>query len=152
MYPGSSSYSSKFEASPSCSTSGTIGAWIYTKRCQKRKAKKRKEQKSKEKKRRKTNEALFEVIPVDVAEELVAFDALSTILEVTETLGLVLGEELLDEIAGGAVKVAGELDAAKKDLLIDPVRTLIVEGRVTGEHLEDEDAQCPPVHFLSVSL
>ena len=37
-------------------------------------------------------------------------------------------------------------------LLVDAERVLVVEGRVAGKHLENQDAECPPVDGPTVAL
>ena len=50
------------------------------------------------------------------------------------------------------VKIAGELNLALEDLLVDGHRVIVIEGVNAGEHLVREDAQGPPVDRLAVAL
>mmetsp|Transcript_54283 Transcript_54283/g.168043 ORF Transcript_54283/g.168043 Transcript_54283/m.168043 type:complete len:252 (-) Transcript_54283:59-814(-) len=46
----------------------------------------------------------------------------------------------------------GKFDAPCQDLLVDAEGVLVVERRVPREHLEEQDAQRPPVHGAAVAL
>ena len=50
------------------------------------------------------------------------------------------------------VKIAGELNLALENLLVDGHRVIVIEGVNAGEHLVRQDAECPPVDGLSVAL
>jgi hypothetical protein len=41
---------------------------------------------------------------------------------------------------------------ASEDLLVDPHGVVVHEGRLPGHHFVQQDAQCPPVHALAVTL
>ena len=73
-------------------------------------------------------------------------------LDASEALGAVLREQFLDAVLSLGVDVPGVLDPAREDLLVDSEGALVVEGRVAGEHLVDEDAESPPVDGLAVAL
>mmetsp|Transcript_51959 Transcript_51959/g.97200 ORF Transcript_51959/g.97200 Transcript_51959/m.97200 type:complete len:271 (+) Transcript_51959:403-1215(+) len=45
-----------------------------------------------------------------------------------------------------------ELDGTLQHLLVDAIRVLIIEWRISCQHLEEKDAQSPPVHALAVAL
>lgn len=61
-------------------------------------------------------------------------------------------EKPLDDISCSRVEVARESDSAEEDLLVDSEGVLVVEGRVAGEHLENQDPKSPPVDLLAVAL
>ena len=50
------------------------------------------------------------------------------------------------------VEIAGELNLALENLLVDGHRIIVIEGVNAGEHLVREDAERPPVDGLSVAL
>ena len=50
------------------------------------------------------------------------------------------------------MKIAGELNLAFEDLLVDGHRIVVIEWVNAGEHLVREDAERPPVDGLSVAL
>ena len=50
------------------------------------------------------------------------------------------------------VKVAGELNLAAKDLLVNNHGVIIVKWVNTSDHFVGEDSQCPPVNRLAVAL
>lgn len=45
-----------------------------------------------------------------------------------------------------------ELIITVHDLLVDTKGVVIVEGRVAGQHLENQDSERPPIHILVVAL
>ena len=49
------------------------------------------------------------------------------------------------------VKILGEVDLARQDLLVDAHRLLVAERRLADNHLVDQDAQRPPVDRLPVA-
>mmetsp|Transcript_77581 Transcript_77581/g.240356 ORF Transcript_77581/g.240356 Transcript_77581/m.240356 type:complete len:268 (+) Transcript_77581:2-805(+) len=98
------------------------------------------------------NVAVLQRLPVHALVPLVLLDVLRAVLEAAETLGAVVRQQALDEVLGLDVEVPREVDAAREHLLVDAEGVLVVEGRVARQHLEDEDAQGPPVHGAAVAL
>lgn len=78
-------------------------------------------------------------------------DVHSTPLEVAQPLRKVGGEEPLDEVLGDKVDVRGEDKLVLEDALVDLERVVGEEGRETGEELEQENAERPPVGGGSVT-
>lgn len=83
--------------------------------------------------------------PVDSLEPRVTLDVLRTALEVSEPQTEVRREKPLDEILCERVDVSRDSEPALEDFLVDLERIVGEEGRVAGEELEEEDAECPPV-------
>ena len=81
-----------------------------------------------------------------------SFNIFSSILHVSQSLGPVGHQELLDQILRHGVDMPGPVDLSTQDLLVDPERIVVKEGRIAGQHLVYEDAQSPPVHRLVVTL
>ena len=79
-------------------------------------------------------------------------DVLGAGLAGAEPLVPILHEEPPDEVPGGGVELCRPLYLARQDLLVDTKWIVVKEGRVSGQHLVDEDAQGPPVHGLVVAL
>lgn len=79
------------------------------------------------------------------------FDVLRAVLEAAKALGAVRGEELLDQVLGVGVKLPGEVNLARENLLVDTKRVLVVERRVARKHLVNQNAKRPPVHRLAVA-
>mmetsp|Transcript_4049 Transcript_4049/g.11425 ORF Transcript_4049/g.11425 Transcript_4049/m.11425 type:complete len:201 (+) Transcript_4049:576-1178(+) len=63
-----------------------------------------------------------------------------------------MGQQALDERLHLHVEMPWEVHSAFQNLLVDAEGILVIEGWVACEHLEDEDAQGPPVHPLPVAL
>ena len=57
-------------------------------------------------------------------------DVLGAGLHAAEPLGPVLDEEPLDEVLGLELQVPRPLHPPRQDLLVDPERVVVVEGRV----------------------
>jgi len=85
------------------------------------------------------------VVPRDAAEEAVGLDVAGPALHVAEPLGPVGDEQPLDEVFGDRVQMLRPLDLPRQDLLVDAKRIVVEEGRVADQHLEDQDAQRPPI-------
>ena len=82
----------------------------------------------------------------------VSLHILCSVLHITEPLGAVLHQELLDEIFRHRVNMSRPFDLPAKNLLVDPERVVVEEWRVSGQHLVDQDPQRPPVHRPVVTL
>ena len=61
-------------------------------------------------------------------------------------------EEALDEVASFRLDVRWKLIIAVQDLLVDAKGIVVVEGRVSSQHFENEHAKRPPVYVLVMAL
>ena len=78
-----------------------------------------------------------DVVPRDAAEESVSLDVTGPALHVAQPLGPVGDEKPFDEVLGDRVQMLRPLDLPGEDLLVDPERIVVKEGRIAHEHLED---------------
>ena len=79
-------------------------------------------------------------------------DILSPTLHAPQPLGPVLDQQLLDQVLGFFIHMSLPLNLPCQNLLINHKMILIKERRISSKHLVDEDAECPPVHGLVVTL
>merc|ERR1719491_2758369 len=90
--------------------------------------------------------------PVEPPVPLVLLDVLGAVLQVAYALRSVRREQLAHQVARMRLEVTRELELALQDLLVDTEGVLVVKRRVPGQHLVDEDAQCPPIDALAVAF
>lgn len=74
------------------------------------------------------------------------------VLEVAVTLAQVIHQQVLHQRLSVIVKPLGEVKFALQDVLVDDKRVVISEGVDAGNHLIDEDSECPPVDWFAVAL
>jgi hypothetical protein len=93
---------------------------------------------------------LCQSLPGDLGEPRVLHDILAATVQVSKTLGQVVGDEFAQQILSIRVDVGRVLDSAAKDVFINLEGTARVpEGSETAEHFEDEDSERPPVLVMS---
>ena len=61
-------------------------------------------------------------------------------------------EKGLDELLGQPVHLLGPVDLPLQNLLVDPWRSFVKEGREPDHHFIREDTTCPPVGRFTVTL
>jgi len=93
-----------------------------------------------------------QAVPDHFLEPRMVLDVVGTALEVTQALGQVLDNELLQEIEDVGRKVVGICDGAVQDVFVGLHGRGVVEWGVARQHLEDEDAERPPVDRLVVGF
>ena len=92
-----------------------------------------------------------DVGPVELLEPLVLLDVVAVVAGAEPALGVGV-EEAEDEVLGAQGEEVGELDDPLEDLLVDVAGlVVVVERRVTGQQLVDEDADAPVVDLLAVA-
>jgi len=91
---------------------------------------------------------LCQSLPGDLGEPRVLHDILAATVQVTKTLGQVVGDEFAQQILSVWVDVGRVLDSAAKDVFVNLEGTARVpEWCETTQHFEDEDTERPPVLF-----
>ncbi|KAI3486482.1 hypothetical protein L1887_49883 [Cichorium endivia] len=95
--------------------------------------------------------ALLERLPVHAVEPRVLLHIVCSTAQIAQTSAAVGRQEARDEIARDRVEVIGEDQLASKDLFVDQDRVGVVEGRIAGEHLEEQHAERPPVDGSAVA-
>jgi hypothetical protein len=89
---------------------------------------------------------LCQSLPSDLCEPRVLHDILAATVQVSETLGQVVGDEFAQQILSVRVDVGRVLYSAAKNVFVNLEGTARVpEGCETAEHFEDEDTERPPV-------
>lgn len=92
-----------------------------------------------------------DVGPVELAEPGVLLDVLAVVAR-AEPFGRVGVEKTEDDVLGAQREELGELNHALQDLLVDVLGLLVVvEGRIAGQQLVDEDSNAPVIHCLAVA-
>ena len=91
-------------------------------------------------------------LPVDSTEPLVVLDLLWSTWGAAHPQRSVSTEEGSDEISGLWLDVRWEFVISVHDLLIDADGIVVVERRVSSEHLENENTESPPVDVLVVAF
>lgn len=88
---------------------------------------------------------LGQSLPGDLSEPRVLHDILAATVQVTKTLGQIVGDELAQEILSIGVDVWRVLDSSTKNILVNLEGTARVPERCeTAKHFEDEDTERPP--------
>lgn len=88
---------------------------------------------------------LGQSLPGDLGEPRVLHDILAATVQVTKTLGQIVGDELAQKILSIGVDVWRVLDSSAKNVLVNLERTARVPERCeTAKHFEDEDTERPP--------
>jgi hypothetical protein len=94
---------------------------------------------------------LCQSLPSDFCEPRVLHDILAATVQVSETLGQVVGDEFAQQILSVRVDVGRVLYSSAKNVFVNLEGTARVpEGCEPAEHFEDEDTERPPV-FVRVS-
>ena len=78
-------------------------------------------------------------------------DVLGGVYHTAESFGEILFEETRDEFSRVNRDLGREVKLAESDSSIDFIRVLVVEWRVAGEHLENQNSERPPVHAVIMS-
>lgn len=73
-------------------------------------------------------------------------DLLGATFHAPKTLADVVLEEPVDQLSPIHVDLSREFKVSDCDLSVDFIRVLVIEWRVTGKHLEEQDTQRPPVY------
>lgn len=89
--------------------------------------------------------------PVHALEPAVVLDPVCAVVQVPETFAQVGRQEAFDEILGDKVDVGRKAKLAVQDLLVDPERVVVEEGRVTGKKLKEKHAVRPVVGGAAVA-
>lgn len=97
------------------------------------------------------NLLLFDRVPVDTAEPGVLLDLLGATFHAPETLADVVLEQTVDQLSPVHVDLRRELKVSDCDLSVDFIGVLVIEWRVAGKHLEEQDAQRPPIYRAIVT-
>jgi len=81
-------------------------------------------------------------LPGDFGKPRVLHDIFAATVQVTQSLGKIMGDELGQEILGVWMNIRRELDSTAQDVLVNLERTSrIPERRETTQHLEYQDAK-----------
>lgn len=89
---------------------------------------------------------LCQSLPGDLGEPRVLHDILAATVQVSKTLGQVVGDEFAQKILSVWVDVGRVLDSSTKNVFVNLEGTARVPERCeTTEHFEDEDTERPPV-------
>ena len=89
---------------------------------------------------------------INALKPLVSSNFLSAILGKTETETSVGAKERFDQVTSFGLNVGRELVITVHDFLVDSHGIVVVERRISGKHLENKDAQSPPIHIFVVTL
>lgn len=85
---------------------------------------------------------LGQALPSDFGEPRVVHDIAAATVQVTQTLGQIMCDELREQVLGVGVDVRRVLDSAFEDVLVNlQWRTSIPEGSESAEHFEDENTE-----------
>lgn len=75
-----------------------------------------------------------------------------TILQVSEAFSEVVDKQVLDKRFGIIVEFFGEAESALEDVLIDDQRIIVSKGVDSRNHLINQNAKSPPIHWLTMPL
>ena len=73
-------------------------------------------------------------------------DLYSAALHASEALRDVVLQQTINQLAAIHTNLRWEFEVSNRNFTVDLVRILVVEGRVTGQHLEKQDAERPPIN------
>lgn len=94
---------------------------------------------------------IADICPIELAEPSVLLDVFAVVAR-TQPFGRVGVEKAENDVLSAKREELWKLNNAFKDLLVDVLGLLIVvEGRVAGQQLVDEDSNAPVVHCLAVA-
>merc|ERR1719235_557631 len=93
-----------------------------------------------------------ELLPIQAREPLCLLDVVNAVLQVTEALSKICSEQFLHQNLGILVEELGEDNLATQNLLIDAHGVLVHEWWIADDHLIDEDAKAPPIHWFTMTL
>ena len=100
-------------------------------------------------------EALFlETLPIKPGKPPMVDDALDSILRPAQSLGLVVHQQIRDEIAQAAAEMGGHLDEfeALEDLSSSACLIRCIKGSGSIRHFEQKDTQSPIIHRLCILM
>lgn len=80
------------------------------------------------------------------------FDIIRAILQTTVPLRYIGDEQVLYQTLSILIEIPGELDLTLKDLLINGHGIIVVERVNSCYHFVSQNAERPPINWLSVSL
>mmetsp|Transcript_73864 Transcript_73864/g.146870 ORF Transcript_73864/g.146870 Transcript_73864/m.146870 type:complete len:206 (-) Transcript_73864:662-1279(-) len=95
---------------------------------------------------------IIECGPIEAAVPLVLLDVLGPILRGADPLCSFLDKQLFDKLLDVWVKVLRGVWLLLDDIVVDGMRLDVIPRRVACKHLEDNNAERPPVHLLGVPL
>jgi len=81
------------------------------------------------------------VLPVNRLEPRMLLDGGCATLGASESLAWVSNQQLRDEVLGISGEVVRPLDVPLQNLLVDSQRLIIVERRVTSQHLKHKNTK-----------
>lgn len=89
---------------------------------------------------------LGQSLPGDFGEPRVLHDVFAATVQVSKTLGQIVGDEFAQKILSVGMDVRRVLDSATKNVFVNLEGTARVPERCeTAQHFEDEDTERPPV-------
>lgn len=80
------------------------------------------------------------------------FDIIRAIFQTSISLSYICYQQVLDQTLGILIEVSWELDFTFQNLLINCHGVIIVEWIDSRYHLVSQNAKCPPIHRLSMTL
>ena len=89
---------------------------------------------------------LFHHIPVNATEPAVLLEVLCSTFHATKAFADILLQQTRHKLSCIYAELSWKLKISNRDFPVNFIGVLVVEWRVSGKHLKDQNSECPPVN------